>query len=115
MSRLLQGVSWDGVNSPIDEEGTTLLHLAANSDDPTSLLILLDHGANIDWQNAEGFTPLHVAALWGREEAVRLLLEEGADPAICDEDELLPVDYARSEGTKVIPGVLAKQWMSQIL
>ena len=50
-----------------------------------------------------------MAALWGKEEAVRLLLEEGADPAMCDEDELLPVDYARSEGTKAIPGVLAKQ------
>lgn len=86
------------VNTPLDEEGTTLLHLGANSDSTASLCILLDHGANINWQNADGFTALHVAAIWGRGEAVRLLLEEGADPTICDEDKLLPVDHARSEG-----------------
>ena len=98
LKRLLQGASYDVVNTPLDEEGTTLLHLGANSDNTTSLCILLDHGANINWQNADGFTALHVAAIWGRGEAVRLLLEEGADPTICDEDKLLPVDHARSEG-----------------
>jgi len=96
--RLLQGAPYDVVNTPLDEEGTTLLHLGANSDSTASLCILLDHGANINWQNADGFTALHVAAIWGRGEAVRLLLEEGADPTICDEDKLLPVDHARSEG-----------------
>ena len=55
----------------------------------------MDHGANINWQNADGFMALYVTAVWGKGEAVRLLLEEGADPTICDEDNLLPVEERR--------------------
>ena len=44
--------------------------------------ILLDAGADINFQNNEGSTPLHVAAFFGRPEIVRLLLDKGADKTI---------------------------------
>lgn len=52
-------------------------------------------------RNGDGFTPLHVAALWGREGSVRLLMERGADPAISDNDDMTPLDYSESEGIVV--------------
>ena len=53
---------------------------------------------SINSQNGDGFTPLHVAAMWDKEECVRLLMERGADPAISDDDEMTPLDYSESEG-----------------
>ena len=52
----------------------------------------------VNVQNGDGFTPLHVAAMWGREESVRELLERGADPEISDDEGMTPLDYAESEG-----------------
>ena len=52
----------------------------------------------VNTQNGDGFTPLHVAAMWGREESVRLLLERGADPAISDDEDMTPLDYSENEG-----------------
>ena len=64
--------------------------------------LLLDLGVAINTQNGDGFTPLHVAAMWGREVSVRLLLERGADPAISDDEEMTPLDYSESEGESSI-------------
>ena len=97
MSLLLSQCSPGAVNAPLDEEGTTLLHLAANGHTPT-LSLLLARGAIVNWQNNDGLTALHVAALWGRAEPIRTLLQHGADPGISDIDDLLPVDLAREEG-----------------
>lgn len=97
VSLLLSQCPPGAVNAPIDDEGTTLLHLAANSHAPT-LTLLLARGAVVNWQNSDGLTALHVAALWGRAEPLRTLLQHGADPAISDIDDLLPVDLAREEG-----------------
>ena len=52
----------------------------------------------VNSQNGDGFTPLHVAAMWGREESVRLLMERGADPVISDDENMTPLDYSESEG-----------------
>ena len=60
--------------------------------------LLLDLGLAVNTQNGDGFTPLHVAAMWGREESVRLLLERGADPAISDDEDMTPLDYSENEG-----------------
>ena len=86
------------MRTSLDDENTTLLHISANHTSPAILTMLLEHGAEIDWQNDEGFTALHVASLWGRQEVVRKLLELGADPLIRDGDGLLPVDHARDQG-----------------
>jgi ankyrin repeat protein len=41
--------------------------------------LLLDKGANCNAKDYSGRTPLHVAAVNGKEECVRLLLGSGAD------------------------------------
>ncbi len=83
---------------PVDEEDTTLLHLAANSSSPEALKVLLQYGADVNKKNGEGVTALHIAAMWGRDKAVKLLLESGSERVVFDEDDLLPLDYAQREG-----------------
>ncbi len=85
------------INAPIDEADTTLIHLAANST-PKVIQVLLRHGANIDCQEGEGLTALHVAAMWGKDASVKTLLEEGAQPLIEDDEHLTPADHAINQG-----------------
>ena len=40
---------------------------------------LLAHGPTVDLRNSEGETPLHEAAFWAHPEAIKALLEAGAD------------------------------------
>uniref|UniRef100_A0A8C9PKH3 Ankyrin repeat and LEM domain containing 1 n=1 Tax=Spermophilus dauricus TaxID=99837 RepID=A0A8C9PKH3_SPEDA len=48
--------------------------------------------------SAEGLTPLHVAAAWGCRRGLELLLSQGADPALRDQDGLRPLDLAVQQG-----------------
>ena len=47
-------------------------------------LILI--GANVDWQNNDGWTALHVCAYKNRPEILRMLIDAGADVNIQDND-----------------------------
>ena len=61
--------------------GTTALHGVVYHDACEKLINkLLDHGADINARDAQGQTPLIVAAASGESVPVRLLLERGADP-----------------------------------
>lgn len=86
------------MNVPIDDENTTLLHLAANSTTPAILHTLLTHGAQVNWQDDDGLSALHVAAMWGNGPAVKLLLGNGADAVIADGEDMTPLDHALSQG-----------------
>lgn len=78
--------------------GWTHLHTAAYGPPALQIAVLnalLAAGANVDAvEKLTGMTPLHVACLHGRPEAVRLLLLSGADRTICDYTGRTPVDTA---------------------
>ena len=58
--------------------GFSLLHVAAGVGKEATLMWLLDRGADVnDAANAEGYTPLHSAALGGDADCVRALVEAG--------------------------------------
>ncbi|KAI0832332.1 hypothetical protein BC628DRAFT_303207 [Trametes gibbosa] len=52
----------------------------------------------LDWANAEGKTALHVAALKGNEELVRMLCDLGADFDLADNEGNTPLHYASAWG-----------------
>lgn len=76
----------------VNRKGWTPLHFAATAGDLEIMAILLEHYAYIDAASPTGFTPLMLAAREGKEEAVRLLLREGADATI--KDQAFKIDAA---------------------
>ena len=57
---------------------------------------LITLGANLDWRDEDflGMTVLHIAVFWNNMEAVRILVEAGADVNAQDDDGCTPYDLA---------------------
>lgn len=62
-----------------DQEGRTLLHLAASLGHQRMIRFLVNEGLAVDIRDARGNTPLHYAAYYGQVEAIQTLLALGAD------------------------------------
>lgn len=82
----------------INHPGWTPLHYVASSDTEHSVAIaqlLLDQHAYIDAESPNKSTPLMLAAQYGSEKMVKLLLDAGADVQLRNELNLTAVDFAR--------------------
>ncbi len=87
----------------VNKPGWAPLHYAATHPSDRSLpmvRLLLEHHAFIDAQSPNGSTPLMMAALYGNPQVVRLLLDEGADPLMKNEQGLSAIDFAHRAGRK---------------
>lgn len=82
----------------VNKPGWTPLHYAASNADPVGLdmvRLLLEHHAYIDAESPNRTTALMMAARYGQPAVVKLLLEEGADPFLRNEQGLSAIDFAR--------------------
>jgi len=79
----------------VNKTGWTALHYASTGGHTQIIRILLDHYAYIDAAAPNGTTPLMMAAQYGSTEAVKLLLDEGADPTLKSQLGLGAVDFAQ--------------------
>jgi uncharacterized protein len=93
----------------VNKPGWTPLHYAATNADGASLAVtrlLLEHHAYIDAESPNGSTPLMMAAHYGHPSVVKLLLEEGADPMLKNQQGLTAIDFAnraqRAESAEII-------------
>ena len=67
--------------------GVTILHIASQkNNDPKIIDLLVKSGANVNAQDAEGFTPLHMAAIHGNLKIVKKLVDLEADVNIVTTD-----------------------------
>lgn len=82
----------------VNKPGWAPLHYAATHPGENSVAVvrlLLEHHAYIDAESPNRSTPLMMAAHYGHPRVVRLLLEEGADPLLKNEQGLSAIDFAR--------------------
>ncbi|MDM7943673.1 MAG: ankyrin repeat domain-containing protein [Hydrogenophaga sp.] len=101
----------------VNKTGWTPLHYAAtNAGDESVAMVrlLLEHHAYIDAESPNRTTPLMMAAHYGNPGVVRLLLQEGADPLLKNQQGLSAIDFAnraqRAESAEIIAAfVRAKQ------
>ena len=96
----------------VNKPGWTPLHYAASNPEPVSLAmvrLLLEHHAYIDAESPNKSTPLMMAARYGQDPVVQLLLEEGADPLLRNEQGLSAIDFARQVGRAASVELIAKQ------
>ena len=84
-------------DADVNKTGWAPLHYAASAGSRQHVAIialLLENHAFIDAASPNGTTPLMMAAHYGSNEAVQLLLEEGADPTLKNQLGLTATDFA---------------------
>ncbi|MBI3368603.1 MAG: ankyrin repeat domain-containing protein [Burkholderiales bacterium] len=87
--------------------GWNPLHYAATGEQgEPAVRLLLDRGAAIDARSPNGSTALMMAARYGSEASVKLLLARGADPRLRNQREMSPADFARSAGRDALAQAL---------
>ncbi|HEY0859256.1 MAG TPA: ankyrin repeat domain-containing protein [Albitalea sp.] len=79
----------------VNKTGWTPLHYAATGPEPAVVKLLLDRGAAIDAESPNRSTPLMMAAQYGSEASVELLLARGADARRKNALGLSAADFAR--------------------
>ena len=92
----------------VDRSGWTALHYAAIGPAPMLVTMLLDRGARVDAPSPNHSTPLMLAARYGSEQAVDLLLARGADRRLRNDQGLDAADFARQAGRAALAARLAR-------
>lgn len=82
-------------DADVNKPGWAPLHYAATGGHAAIIRLLLEHHAFIDAESPNGSTPLMMAAMYGSTEAVKLLLDEGADPLMRNQLGLTAIDFAQ--------------------
>jgi ankyrin repeat protein len=82
----------------VQREGWAPLHYAASGPSPDAVKWLVQRGAKVDARAPTGSTPLMLAARYGHEDSVFLLLAAGADVQLRDDKGRQAVDLARMDG-----------------
>lgn len=80
----------------VNRKGWTPLHYAATKGHTAMMRLLLENNAYIDAESPNGTTPLMMAAYYAPPLAVKLLLEEGADPTLRNQAKASALDLAVS-------------------
>ncbi|XP_002732936.1 uncharacterized protein LOC100377070 [Saccoglossus kowalevskii] len=94
---LSQGAS---PNTPLPE-GVSPFHIAVGIDNSIEYVkLMLQYNGNPNVRSSEGVTPLHVAAMWGKYDSLQLLIYNGGDPYIREEENKDTCDLAEEYGDK---------------
>lgn len=79
----------------VNKTGWTPLHYAATKGHLPMIRLLLENYAYIDAESPNGSTPLMMAGMYGTPEAVKLLIDEGADLMLKNQQGLTAQQFAQ--------------------
>jgi len=85
-----------------NKDGRTALHFAAAQDNNQIVLLLLQHGADINCSDFQGWTALHAAVNANAFDVVTTLLKNKADSSIENTESKKAQDYAKNDIMKNI-------------
>jgi uncharacterized protein len=86
----------------VHKDGWSPLHYAATGPEPKIVAMLLDRGAPVDALSPNRSTPLMMAANYGAEASVDLLLARGADKRLRNDRNLDAYDFAKMAGREFL-------------
>lgn len=92
----------------VNQSGWTALHYAASAGDLAIMKVFLERGAKVDAFAPTNITPLMFAAREGQEEAVKLLLSAGADPALKSSHGWTAAQFAMAADKPGVAAILDK-------
>ena len=81
-------------DADVNKPGWTPLHYAATGGHVPVVEFLLDESAYIDAESPNGTTPLMMAAMYGSPEAVKALIQAGADLTLKNQLGMTALDFA---------------------
>eukprot|EP00252_Welwitschia_mirabilis_P011035 TRINITY_DN2481_c0_g1_i1.p1 TRINITY_DN2481_c0_g1~~TRINITY_DN2481_c0_g1_i1.p1 ORF type:complete len:943 (+),score=220.16 TRINITY_DN2481_c0_g1_i1:240-3068(+) len=99
----------------LDTKGQGVLHLIAALGYSWAIFPILSAGINLDFRDRHGWTAMHWAAFYGREQTVAMLLAAGADASLVTDptkdapEGCTPSDVAYKKGYKGLAGYLAEK------
>jgi ankyrin repeat protein len=85
----------------VNRPNWTPLHYAASKGHTAMMRLLIENDAYIDAESPNGTTPLMMAAYYASPNAVKLMLEEGADPLLRNQDGQTALDMALVKDKKL--------------
>jgi ankyrin repeat protein len=91
----------------VQQPGWSALHYAATGGNVDAVRLMLEQGAALNALSPNGSTPLMMAARYGSEAAVDLLLARGADAALRNQKGLNAADFAAGAGRDKLAARLA--------
>lgn len=91
-----------GRGAKVHQDGWSPLHYAATGPEPKVVALLLERGAPIDALSANRTTPLMMAAGYGAEASVDLLLARGADKRLRNDRDLDAAGFAKIGGREFL-------------
>lgn len=95
-------------DADVNKPGWTPLHYAATGGHVAVIHLLLDYHAYVDAASPNATTPLMMAARYGTSEAVKALLDAGADPTLKNALGLTAIDFATQAYRNDAVALLAK-------
>ncbi len=94
-------------DADVNKPGWTPLHYAVTGGSIPTIQLLLANHAYIDAASPNGSTPLMMAAMYGTDTSVKLLLDAGADPTLKNDQGLNAIDFAIRAKKPVTVDVIA--------
>jgi uncharacterized protein len=99
-----------GRGADVNKPGWAPLHYAATNGHLAVIKLLLEHHAYIDAASPNGTTPLMMAAYYGTLDALKVLLDGGADPLLKNDQNLTALDFGqraqRQDAVELIASVV---------